>query len=66
MSESVFPKDFLWGAATASAQIEGGWNEDGRTSKASGMWHPVIRSKAVQTAILPATIIIAGGRTWRL
>lgn len=31
MSESVFPKNFLWGAATASAQIEGGWNEDGRT-----------------------------------
>ena len=27
----AFPKDFLWGAATASAQIEGGWNEDGRT-----------------------------------
>ncbi|MBQ6217214.1 MAG: family 1 glycosylhydrolase [Erysipelotrichaceae bacterium] len=26
-----FSKDFLWGAATASAQIEGGWNEDGRT-----------------------------------
>ena len=31
MSETVFPKDFLWGAASASAQIEGGWNEGGRT-----------------------------------
>ncbi len=31
MCEPVFPKDFLWGAATASAQIEGGWNEGGRT-----------------------------------
>lgn len=28
---NVFPKDFLWGASTASAQIEGAWNEDGRT-----------------------------------
>lgn len=25
-----FPKDFLWGAASAAAQIEGAWNEDGR------------------------------------
>lgn len=31
MSETVFPKDFLWGAATASAQIEGGWDCGGRT-----------------------------------
>lgn len=31
MNETVFPKEFLWGAASASAQVEGGWNEGGRT-----------------------------------
>ncbi len=25
-----FPKNFLWGGATAANQFEGGWNEDGR------------------------------------
>ena len=25
-----FPKDFLWGGATAANQVEGGWNEGGR------------------------------------
>ncbi len=29
--EIRFPADFLWGAATASYQIEGGWNEEGRS-----------------------------------
>jgi len=26
----TFPKDFLWGTATASYQVEGAWNEDGK------------------------------------
>ena len=25
-----FPKDFLWGGATAASQVEGGWNEGGK------------------------------------
>ncbi|OKP68286.1 hypothetical protein A3842_27035 [Paenibacillus sp. P3E] len=30
MSIIQFPKDFLWGAATAAYQVEGAWNEGGR------------------------------------
>ena len=25
-----FPKNFLWGGATAASQVEGGWNAGGR------------------------------------
>ena len=26
----TFPKDFLWGGATAANQVEGAWNEAGK------------------------------------
>lgn len=31
MNKNTFPEDFLWGAASAAPQVEGGWNEGGRT-----------------------------------
>ncbi|MGH9615389.1 MAG: GH1 family beta-glucosidase [Acidobacteriaceae bacterium] len=30
IADARFPRDFLWGMATASYQVEGAWNEDGK------------------------------------
>ena len=35
-----FPKDFLWGSASAAYQVEGAWNEDG---KGPSNWDEFVR-----------------------
>ena len=43
----TFPNDFKFGAASASYQIEGGWNEDG---KSPNIWDTVTHNDPGYTA----------------
>ena len=49
-----FPKDFLWGSASAAYQVEGGWDADG---KGVSNWDKFVRIPG-KTLIRPLIIII--------
>ena len=58
MVSTVFPHDFLWGAATSAFQVEGAYNEDGK-----GLSLADLRSMAIDPAEEPTKALANVGDT---
>ena len=56
-----YPKDFLWGASTASYQIEGAWNEDG---KGLSVWDIFCEKQGAVKSIPFFSIVVAHYAKW--